>query len=132
EGMYQTPDAKRWLRAYFEPKETKKKMVWSGVITDISGLKKKEDTYKEMQDLLHETEQMAKIGSWNLDLKTMVPVWSKEVYKIYELECQESIDLNVGLKCYVGNASVTLRNAIKLALEKGVGYDLELPLVSTK
>ncbi len=130
DGKYVASNTRRWLRAYFEPKKTNNKIVWSGAITDISGLKRNEDMYQEMRDLLGETEKMAKIGSWKIDVKTMVPVWSNEVYKIYGLKPHRASVLKLGLDGYPGDARRVLEEALSLAFEQGVGYDLELPFVA--
>ncbi len=132
EGKFLSSKTKKWLRIFFEPSKAGSKMVWSGVVTDISGLKRNEDVYQEMQDLLQETEKMAKIGSWKMDVETKVPVWSKEVYKIYEMEPGAVEDLEMALDCYPGEARDAVQKAVATALEEGKGYDLELPFVSAK
>jgi PAS domain S-box-containing protein len=38
------------------------------------------------QDLIEQTQKLAKIGSWVWDLKRNILTWSKELYWIYELE----------------------------------------------
>jgi PAS domain-containing protein len=39
EGKIHTQKGRKWLKVYFEPKQTNYGVVWSGVITDISGLR---------------------------------------------------------------------------------------------
>ena len=132
EGRFVSSQIKKWLRVYLEPGKAGDEMVWSGVVTDISGLKRNEDIYQEMQGLLQETEKMAKIGSWKVDVETKVPVWSKEVYKIYEMQHDTVVALEMALDCYPGEARAAVEKAIAIALEEGIGYDLELPFVSAK
>jgi PAS domain S-box-containing protein len=47
------------------------------------------------QDLIEQTQKLAKIGSWVWDLKRNILTWSKELYRIYELENVNIADLDL-------------------------------------
>lgn len=50
----------------------------------IEARKQAELELLKVQHLLAETEQLARIGSWDYDIKTSATFWTKEVYRIYE------------------------------------------------
>ncbi len=51
---------------------------------DVSERKRAELEILRIQNLLSETEQIAKIGSWEYDVRTGETYWTDEVYRIYE------------------------------------------------
>ncbi len=55
-------------------------------IQDITDRKKAEEGLRISNELLSKTEEIAKVGSWRLDLRTNVLTWSDEVYRIFGLE----------------------------------------------
>ncbi|MDD2789874.1 MAG: PAS domain S-box protein [Sulfurimonas sp.] len=57
-----------------------------GVAKDIS---KEKETHRQLlhsQQLLNEAQQIAKIGSWNLDLVKNHLQWSDEIFRIFEID----------------------------------------------
>src|ERR1700688_2459524 len=47
------------------------------------------------QNLIEQTQKLAKIGNWVWDLKRNILTWSKELYRIYELENVNIADLDL-------------------------------------
>ena len=60
-----------------------------GIVTDISELKKAEEALKESEERLKRSQEIAHLGSWELDLKQDRLTWSDEVYRIFGLKPQE-------------------------------------------
>lgn len=58
-------------------------------IRDITERKKAEETLKKREKLLSKTQEIARLGSWELDLANNRLSWSDEVYRIFGLEPQE-------------------------------------------
>ncbi len=48
--------------------------------------KKIEEEFIKNQNLLSEAQKMAKLGSWEFDLKTNELIWSDELYRIYQID----------------------------------------------
>ena len=65
-----------------------------GIFRDVTERKLAEDKLKESQTNLEEAQQIAQIGSWQLDLKTNTVVWSKEMFHIYDID-PETFDGNL-------------------------------------
>ncbi|TDE00954.1 PAS domain S-box protein [Flavobacterium sandaracinum] len=57
-----------------------------GIGRDISEIKNNQDYLRSAQNLLNEAQKIAKIGSWEFNLKTRNMIWSKELYSIYEID----------------------------------------------
>jgi PAS domain S-box-containing protein len=60
-----------------------------GCHIDITVRKKLEESLLESQNLLARSQQIARLGSWKLDIKTNKLTWSDEVYRIFGLQPQE-------------------------------------------
>ncbi len=78
----------RWVmdetRAAYEPSGQPKFLA--GVILDITDLMLAEEALKASQGRLVEAQQIARMGSWELDLATGALTWSAEIYRIFELD----------------------------------------------
>jgi diguanylate cyclase (GGDEF)-like protein/PAS domain S-box-containing protein len=57
-----------------------------GFVEDISKRKAAKIALEESEKLLKESQEIAKIGSWQLDLNSNSLVWSDEVFRIFELD----------------------------------------------
>lgn len=55
-----------------------------GIIRDISERKAVEEELRKSETMLAESQHQARIGSWELDLRTDVLTWSDENYQIFE------------------------------------------------
>ncbi len=56
------------------------------LVEDITQRKQAEQETQKYQRLLDAAESLAKLGSWEIDLKTQMVKWSRESYNIYELD----------------------------------------------
>jgi PAS domain S-box-containing protein len=56
---------------------------------DITERKKAEDALKGSEEMLKRSQEIAHLGSWELDLKKNKLIWSDEVYRIFGLRPQE-------------------------------------------
>ncbi|MDO8988878.1 MAG: PAS domain S-box protein [Sideroxyarcus sp.] len=57
-----------------------------GIIRDVSERKQVEEVLRKSESLLKETQKMAHIGSWELDLVNNILYWSDENYRIFEID----------------------------------------------
>ena len=62
---------------------------YHGFVTNINARKQTEKALQESRDLLAKAQEIAHIGSWELDLQTDRLTWTDEVYRIFGLQPQE-------------------------------------------
>ncbi|WP_421774993.1 PAS domain S-box protein [Gracilimonas sp.] len=87
---------------------------------------------KRLELLLKETNKLAAVGGWEVDLATSKPMWTEEVYNIHEIPVGTDIDLENALSYYPGEARNIIEAAVNHAVQTGEGYDLEVPFITAK
>jgi PAS domain S-box-containing protein len=81
-----------WMELFSHPMQNPETGTITGVVEfvrDITERRRAENTLRHRQDLLERTQQMARIGSWVLDIPANDLSWSDEVFRIFGLEPQE-------------------------------------------
>ncbi len=120
----------RWFRlsgqAVFDHEGRPRRMA--GSLSDIDDLKAALEKLSFSETMLQETSSIAHIGAWSLDMVSMRPSWSAEVYRIHGLPPVKQPDLNEAIGYYAPEARPMLRDAIESAILRGAHWDLELPL----
>lgn len=78
--------------------------------------------------------EIAQVGAWSLNVETMVLNWSQEIYRIFELERDNcpNLSLDVALAYFAPEAQATIQAVIRAAIDQGVAFDLELPMLTAK
>jgi PAS domain S-box-containing protein len=99
---------------------------------DITKNKINEKVNADLQLLLNQTGEMAKVGGWELDLVAMKPVWTDEVYRIHEIEIGEEPPLDDAINYYAPEARDQIRDVIDVAIKTNSSWDLELPFITAK
>ncbi|HTF30599.1 MAG TPA: PAS domain-containing protein [Flavitalea sp.] len=61
---------------------------WYGVSIDIEDSKRTEEQIKQSEAHLAEAQQLAKMGSWDFDIKADRLTWSEELYNIFDTDKQ--------------------------------------------
>ncbi len=87
---------------------------------------------RHTQELLQSTEQLARIGSWELDLATMQPYWTEEVYRIHGVPVGASINVTDAVNFYAPSARPIIQSAIEQAQQHGTDWDIELPFINAQ
>jgi PAS domain S-box-containing protein len=117
--------------------------------------KKVGEESQRSEELLNATQEMAKIGGWEIDLERQVTYWTDELYRIHDLQTDKftAIDENddgqgqnlksdeftsvdeavkLSVECYAPEDQQRLTDAFKDCQEKAQAYDFELPFTSMK
>lgn len=95
------------------------------IFVDITDRKKAEEELKHREDVLNKAQSIAKIGSWELDIETNKLIWSKEQYRIFELEDYAGEDLNAAYRCKFQPEDYERINwLMKKSVETGSGFSI--------
>jgi len=100
---------------------------------DISARKQAEKALSLSNALMEETQSVAKVGGWELNLITGRLYWTAETYRLHETTPQEfNPTVDAGVDYFLPESRERIRKALDEAVTRGVGYDLELETLTTK
>ncbi|MFD1564724.1 PAS domain S-box protein [Haloarchaeobius amylolyticus] len=87
-------------------------------------LREREASLERTMELLEQSQQLANVGAWELDVSTTPAElwWTDEVYRIHGLSPEQEVDLEDGISFYHPED----RSRIREAIEDGEPYDLRL------
>lgn len=104
-----------------------------GNALDITKRHQLEDDLKQTKEMLEQTNQIACVGGWELDLEKESLFWSDVTKEIHEVRPDFVPNLPKAISFYKeGNSRSKITNAIRNAIEKGTSFDLELQIVTAK
>ena len=90
-------------------------------------------TKQEQLELALQAKQIAKIGSWSVDLINNTVTWSDMTKEIHEVPSSFNPDLEQGISFYKkGIHRERIVEAVSECIEKGQPFDLELIIVTAK
>ncbi|MGD9047403.1 MAG: PAS domain S-box protein, partial [Anaerolineae bacterium] len=99
-------------------------------IQDITDRRQTQRALQKSEALLNETQQMARLGGWELDLSTSQVTWTDEVYRIHEVPPEFQPALDNAVAFYHPQDRPMLEQAIQEASESGTPWDLELRFIT--
>lgn len=98
------------------------------VIRDIAERRRSEAALRQSRELLDQTQEMARIGGWSLNLSTRERSWTKETARLLNLGPGGLPDFAEERSFLVPQDREALREAMAQAEEQGQAFDLELRL----
>jgi PAS domain S-box-containing protein len=99
---------------------------------DETEKRKQQRLIKESEARLNEAQKIAKLGNWELDIQTNIPVWSLETYRIHELDPSVQPDVEGAINFYAPEVRPIITEALNCCIEDGKPWDLELPFITAK
>ncbi|MEM6830448.1 MAG: ATP-binding protein [Bacteroidota bacterium] len=99
----------------------------SGASTEIEDAGTKEINAKS---LLSEMSEIARFGTWEVDLETNKTTWSNIVYEIYELERCEKMSMEETINSYHPDHRPVISKAVNEGMSTGTPWDLELKIIT--
>ncbi len=122
----------RYVLANAAPIKDSNNTVKAGIMVflDITERKMLENQMQQNMDDLLESQRIAQVGTWRLDLATNQVVWSNELYKMYGFD--PSIPpppVTEHMKLFTSESWGKLSIALELARTEGIPYELELQTV---
>jgi PAS domain S-box-containing protein len=104
----------------------------AGVIQEITAQKIAAMVTARSAELLSRTGALARVGGWEVVVETMAPYWSEEIYRICEIDASTDLTLETATGLYALEVQPVITAAFKAALDEGVPWDLELPLMTAR
>ncbi|WP_308992546.1 PAS domain S-box protein [Mariniflexile litorale] len=100
---------------------------------DITHLKEKEEERVQIEIILDKTNEVARIGAWEINLEKDRIFWSKMVREIHEVPENYEPDLETAINFFKeGESRNILEKVVGEAMEHGTPYDVEVELVTLK
>lgn len=102
-----------------------------GSALDITVKHKLEAEHKRLKEMLEQTNRVAKIGGWEVDLTTKEVYWSQITKEIHEVPIDYIPDISKGINFYKeGESRELISKAVQEGVEHGKPWDLELEIVT--
>jgi len=108
-----------------------------GMLTDISKQKIIEQKQRKIENLLLQTQKLAKVGGWEWNVDENKMYWTDECYLIHDLDKNEigtAPDEYIlkSLSCYSETDRPAVMAAFSNCLNNGIPYDLVFPFTTYK
>lgn len=100
--------------------------------TDEIELKKSKEELEHVKNLLNIAGEMARVGGWEIDVKRNTLTWTKEVFKIHEVDEDFTPTIEKAIDFYDETSKGIIQNAVNEALNKGIPFNVELGVITAK
>jgi PAS domain S-box-containing protein len=98
---------------------------------DITHLKQKDQERRRIEEILDKTNEVARIGTWEVDLKLGRVLWSRITKEIHEVPEDYKPELDTAINFFKpGESQSKIEMVVAEAIEKGISYDVEVELVT--
>jgi PAS domain S-box-containing protein len=104
----------------------------AGTRMDITQRKQAEIALRASQAFLQQTGRVGGVGGWSLDIVTQTLTWSDETCRIHEVEPGHRPTLQEATSYYAAEAQSAMQEAMAEGISSGLGWDLEVPLVTAR
>lgn len=102
------------------------------VFSDVTEAYRVREELARTVELLERTGELAKVGGWELDLRTQKLSVSREAFQIFEMEPTANPQLSEGFNFYSAEIRPIIETAVQEAITNGKPFDLELPRFTAK
>ena len=120
-----------WTRTMCQPEVVDGQIVQlKGTFQDITEQKNVEEALRRSAKDLRQSQQIAHLGSWRLDLATNQVEWTKELYNMYGFDpALPPPPYTEHMKLFTPESWQRLSTALAKTSETGIPYELELETV---
>lgn len=106
---------------------------WCGTNTDITGHKITKKELSRVEALLEESQHIAQVGGWELDVITGNLYWTAETYRLHDISPDNfNPTVDAGIDQFLPESQQALNSALNSAIHEGKDYDLELETYTFK
>ena len=99
---------------------------------EIEERKRMNETLQKRETQLNEVGRVATVGGWEFDVETQKQAWTKEVYRIHEVDESYEPTVDKGIEFYAPESRPVIERAVQRAIEYGEPFDVELELITAK
>lgn len=104
-----------------------------GMMIDTTERKRTTRRLERLTRLLQETQSIARVGGWEINLATGTHYWTDELYRIHEVNPEEfKPGMESALRFYPPESLSVITHVVQEAIEHKKPYDLELQLDTAK
>lgn len=104
-----------------------------GTHQDISERKANELDFMITRQLLEESQSIAHVGGWELNLETGHLYWTAETYRLHDTSPDQfDPSFDAGVNYFLPDSREVISLAIDQAINNGIDYDLELESLTIK
>ncbi len=96
---------------------------------DITDRKEREQELERKQEFLSQTQEVAAVGGWEVDLRTDSLRWTDEVYRIHGVDSDFEPTVRRAIDLYHPEDRAAIREAVERATAEGEPYDMEVRIV---
>ncbi len=102
-----------------------------GIGRDVTERNQLEEKLKHTQEMLEQTNQVARVGGWNFDIVNKKLAWTSVTKQIHGVSPDFEPDLTNAIQFYQDPVSrEKITRALEAALVHGTAYDVELQIVT--
>ena len=101
-------------------------------VIDITDRKNAEHKNERNQKLLEESQQIGKIGGWELDIDSMELFWTSEMYAIHEVDATFNPMLDKRQHFFTPESLIAIDDAVKRTIKLGEPYDIDVEIITAK
>ncbi len=97
---------------------------------EITRQKTQTEELRKSQANLERIAHMAGVGGWEVDIVAGTIYWSDETCRIHDVEPGFTPELDTAINFYAPEARPIIQQAVERGISHGIGWDLELPLIT--
>ncbi|MFZ4547296.1 MAG: PAS domain S-box protein [Bacteroidales bacterium] len=102
------------------------------IATDITDRRLAEYENARTQRLLEDSQQVGKIGGWEISIDTMELHWTKEMYTIHEVDFPFDPKVDERINFYTPESLPVIDKAVQRAIEFGEPFEVDLEIITAK
>ncbi|WP_323762141.1 PAS domain S-box protein [Maricaulis sp.] len=104
---------------------TKRKLTEAGLIESQNRL-------ESLLERLSAVTELGGIGSWEIDLDTMTPIWDDITRQIHDVDADYLPDMETAIEFYAPEVRDLISAKVAHCVETGEPWDIELPFITAK
>jgi PAS domain S-box-containing protein len=123
-----------WVKSVIAPFATEHGRVerFISIRTDITAIKDAQRRLAESEAFLERAGSVSGVGGFKMDLMTGEQTWTRQTYRIHEVEETQAPTLELVDSMVSAEVREMLHETSLAALERGEGYDIEMPLTTPR